>query len=517
MGVKKRPVSPRQKMINLMYVILMAMLAMNVSSDVLKGFSLVEESLNRSTKNATAQNENIYASFDEQMKANPVKVKEWFEKAQYVKNISDSLYNLTEELKVKIVREVDGEEGDVNNIKNKENLEAASHVMLSIGGKGKLLRKSIDDYRSAILAMITDESQKKTISDNLSTTVPKGSSGVGKNWEEYMFEGMPAAAAVTLLTKLQNDVRYAEGEVLHQLVSNIGVKDIRVNSLNAYVIPSAQTVVQGGKFSAQIIMAAVDTTQRPIIHVGGKTLNSSLYETVCNTTGDFSLKGYIETVNANGDPIVRNFEQKYSVVAPSATVSADLMNVLYAGYSNPMSVSIPGVPVNKIIATMQGGTLTSTGPGKYVAIPQKPGSDAVITVSTDMNGRVQQMGQYTFHVRKLPDPIAFIDYKEEGGTNRFRGGKIAKAILMNTDGIGAAIDDGLLNISFKVLGFETIFFDNMGNAVPETSNSAAFTARQKELFRKLNRGKRFYISNVRAVGPDGIERKLAGATEVIIN
>jgi hypothetical protein len=120
-------------------------------------------------------------------------------------------------------------------------------------------------------------------------------------------------------------------------------------------------------------------------------------------------------------------------------------------------------------------------------------------------------------VRKLPDPIAFIDYKEEGGTNRFRGGKIAKAVLMNTDGIGAAIDDGLLNISFKVLGFETIFFDNMGNAVPETSNSAAFTARQKELFRKLNRGKRFYISNVRAVGPDGIERKLAGATEVIIN
>jgi gliding motility-associated protein GldM len=251
--------------------------------------------------------------------------------------------------------------------------------------------------------------------------------------------------------------------------------------------------------------------------VGGRELTSSLYETVCNTTGDFTLKGYIETVNANGDPITRNFEQKYSVVAPSATVSADLMNVLYAGYSNPMSVSIPGVPVNKIIATMQGGSLTSTGPGKYVAIPQKPGSEAVITVSTDMNGRVQQMGQFTFHVRKLPDPIAFIDYKEESGTNRFRGGKIAKAILMNTDGIGAAIDDGLLNINFKVLGFETIFFDNMGNAVPETSNSAAFTTRQKELFRKLNRGKRFYISNVRAVGPDGIERKLAGATEVIIN
>ena len=113
--------------------------------------------------------------------------------------------------------------------------------------------------------MVTDKEKKAIITSNLDTEVPTKAKILGKNWQEYSFENMPTAAAVTLLTKLQNDVRYAEGEVLHNLVSNIDVKDIRVNQLNAYVIPNAQTVVQGGRFSAQIIMAAVDTTRRPTI------------------------------------------------------------------------------------------------------------------------------------------------------------------------------------------------------------------------------------------------------------
>ncbi|MFA6820210.1 MAG: gliding motility protein GldM, partial [Bacteroidaceae bacterium] len=242
-GIKKRPISPRQKMINLMYVVLMAMLALNVSTDVLNGFSIVEKSLNRTTANSTKENSSIYRNFDEQMKSNPEKVKEWFDKALYVKHMSDSLFSFADILKHEIVREADGAKGDVNNIRNKEDLESATRVMLAPGsGRGKQLYKAIVSFRERILQLVSDKEQRAIIASNLSTDVPRKDVLLGRNWQESMFENMPVAAATTLLTKLQSDVRYAEGEVLHSLINNIDVKDVRVNSLNAYVIPNAQTI-----------------------------------------------------------------------------------------------------------------------------------------------------------------------------------------------------------------------------------------------------------------------------------
>ena len=160
MAIKKRPVSPRQKMINLMYVVLMAMLALNVSNEVLNGFSIVEESLN----------------------------------AQQVRQMSDSLYNFAASLKQAIVIEADGEDGDVTNIRNKEDQEPANYVMLSpTNGQGQKLYDAINSFRNRMLTMVTDEKQRKIIASNLTTDVPKRA--MGKNWQEYMFESMPAAAA----------------------------------------------------------------------------------------------------------------------------------------------------------------------------------------------------------------------------------------------------------------------------------------------------------------------------------
>ena len=507
-------------MINLMYVVLMAMLALNVSNEVLNGFSIVEESLNRTTANAIKENEAIYEDFADQMKANPAKVKEWYEKAQQVKLMSDSLYNFAAELKMAIAQEADGSDADPQNLQNKEDLEAANQVMLAPGrGRGGDLKKAIESYRDGILVMIPDTAKQRNIASDLSTDVPQGAATLGKNWQEYMFEAMPAAAAVTLLSKLQSDVRNAEKEVLHTLVQNIDVKDIRVNALNAFVIPNSQTIVRGDKFSARIVMAAVDTTQVPDIYIGNQkvTLKDNLYERICGSTGDFTLAGYIETVNGNGDKLRRNFEQKYTVVDPSATVSADLMNMLYAGYSNPISISVPGVPLNKIQASMTNGTLTPTGLGKYIARPSKIGQDAIITVTSTNTGRPQQMGQFAFRVRRLPDPTPFIAMADEkGNPMRFKGGGMPKQSLMSIDGIGAAIDDGILDIGFRVLSFETVFYDNMGNAVPMVGEGDKFTARQKDTFRKLSRNRRFYISRVKAIGPDGIERTLPSSMEIIV-
>lgn len=516
-SVKKRPLSPRQKMINLMYIVLMAMLALNVSSDVLKGFTLIGYSLKRTTDNAMKENQTLYADFAEQLKANPTKVKPWYDKAMQLKGMSDSLYNLAGTLRQAIARECDGKLGDPDNLQNKEDLEAASRIMLAPStGQGQKLYEAIVSFRQRILAYFADPRQQAIVASNLTTDVPKNEDNVGKDWPHYMFEEMPSIAAVTMLAKLQSDVRKAENEAIHTLLSNIDLKDIRVNELNAYVSAEATTLYPGETFRSKIFMAAVDTTQRPEIYVNGRRIaDGGNYSFTAGSPGQYSFSGYILMPNATGEIIRRPFTQKYNVIAPpqGATVAADLMNVLYAGFDNPISVTAAGIPASQVQLSMTGGTLASTGPGKYTARPAQVGSNVTFNVSGTVNGRQQNMGAFTFQVRKLPDPTAFIQV----GNDRFKGGRIAKGSIIGATVLGAAIDDGLLNIPFKVLSFETVFADRMGNFRPEPSSGSHFTENQRNLMRELRRGQRFYISKVQAVGPDGITRTLNGSVEVIIN
>ena len=510
-------------MINLMYVLLMAMLAMNVSSDVLNGFTLVDESLTRSTENAGVQNNTLYSSLGEMMAKNPEKVREWYERANSVKEKSDSLYNFADDLKVRIAKEADGEDADFRNLENREDLEAATFIMLT-GNEGARLYKAINSYRDFMAGLVDDQMHKDMIANCLSTELPEGNNVLNKNWQEYHFESMPAIAAITLLTKIQNDVRYVEGEVIHMLSKKVDMGDVRVNQIKALVIPTSKNIVRGGDFSAQIILAAVDSTQRPQIYIDDTLLDTENgeYAVRCNSTGDYTLNGYMLVNDGAGMQTRYDFAQNYTVVDPTATVSASLMNVLYAGFSNPVSISVPGVPANKITSriTKGQGSIKSDGKNGYIVVPTKIGEELMIGVTArNDEGRDQSMGEYAFRVRQLPDPTPFIEYKDKNGnTQRYRGGtKLGKKELMSADGIVAAIDDGLLNIGFKVLSFETVFYDNMGNAIPRVSQGAQFSAQQKEMFRNLGRGKRFYISHVKAVGPDNVERLLPTSLEVIID
>ena len=230
-----------------------------------------------------------------------------------------------------------------------------------------------------------------------------------------------------------------------------------------------------------------------------------------------------------GNVIRRNFTQDYWVtggpkpetyISPDgmqktpafegmATIAADLMNVLYAGFDNPITISIPNTAQNDIQASMSGGSLISRGGGKFVARPTSVGNP--VTISVSAKGR--KIGEYKFRVRKLPDPAPYIAM----GGDRFKSGGLSKAALMSAAGIHAAIDDGLLDIPFTVTSFRTVFFDNLGNAVPLSSNGSQFSAQQKEQFRHLSRNKRFYITNVVVHGPDGTTRTLNGRNmEVIV-
>ena len=513
--------SPRQKMINLMYIVLTAMLALNVSSDVLNGFRQVEEGLVRTTENVAEQNASLYDELTVYNRNNPEKSGEWYKKATAVHGRTDSLYTYIDELKGRIVREADGKKGDVNNIQRQDDLEAASYIMLSpTTREGRKLREALVAYSEMVDEMIDDSVKRRLINEYLYPRVNKSIVGEKKTWEEANFENMPVIAAVTLLTKIQSDLRSAEGEILHTLLKNIDKGDVRVNQLNAYVIPESKTVIRGSKYVAHIVLAAIDTTMAPAIKIGNEVISDSkdgLYELTCNRSGVYTLDGHLEVPRGDGSTTRHPFSTTYSVIDPMATVSATMMNVLYAGIDNPVSISVPGIPNHDVSAAIKGGTLSRSG-NIWQVRPSKVGEDVVITVSAMMNGRSQVVNSSTFRVRQLPDPMPYIAYKDDNGNEqRYKGGKpFPKTRLLAAPGIEAAIDDDLLNVEYRVLSFETVFFDSMGNAIPEVSDGNKFSQRQKDSFRRLSRGKRFYISRVRAVGPDGIERDLS-PIEIIVN
>lgn len=509
-------------MINLMYIVLTAMLALNVSSDVLNGFSQVQEGLDRTNLNMSAKNDIQFEYLAGLYKKNPAKVGPWYKKGEDLHKQTSELYKSIEDLKTQIARQADGPEGTYSDVKNLDDLEAASVTMLNPATRrGRKLRESVDKYRNHVATLITDSTKRKAVMEMLSTTVrpPKGTVGP-YTWEQKMFDNMPAIAAITLLTKLQNDIRQAESEAMSNLITNVDIGDIRVNELNAYVIPNSNMVMRGGKYSANIVLAAIDTTQRPTVYVNGSKLANSngLFEFVAGNVGTHQYSGYIEVMKGDGTLDRRPFSSSYTVIEPMATISPTMMNVLYAGIDNPISISVPGVAMNNVQASISAGTLTRSG-DSWVAHVSNVGSDVEISVTAQMDGRSQSVGSMKFRVRKLPDPDPYIALKDaQGNTVHYKGTpkRITKAQLMSAPGLGAAVDDGIINVTYTVLSFSTIFFDSMGNAIPEVSNGAGFSERQKEQFRRMKPGKSFFISNVKAKGPDGVTRDIS-PMEVALN
>ena len=513
--------SPRQKMINLMYIVLTAMLALNVSNDVLNGFSQVEEGLKRSNRTITARNMQIMAQLQAFYNEDPEHGLPLINSGNEVRNVTDSLFYYIDELKAMIVKEADGPSGDVDHIKNRDNLDAATVVMLSPDTKrGEELRNRINRFKRYVSKFVDDPEKLRNIEQALSTEPFKVNTDISnkKSWEESMFENMPTVAAISLLSKLQNDVRYAEGEVLNHLLKLTNVEDLselKVNWINAFVIPQSRVVMRGSKYQSQIVLAAIDSTQRPVVYINGSRLsnNKGLYEVTTSQSGTFDYSGYIEVVGQDGQLIKRDFKSSYTVIDPIATVSATMMNVFYTGIDNPVSISVPGIDNGTVSATMTNGTLTRNGDG-WVARPSQVGANCDITVSVEVDGVRSNVGTFTFKARKLPDPTAYINL---GGDTRYKGGKpIAKGTLLGVSGLHAAIDDGLLDIEFTVVSFETLTYGSMGEAIPEISQGSAFSERQKNSFRRMKRGTRFFITRIKATGPDGVTREIS-PMEVIVN
>ena len=511
--------SSRQKMINLMYIVLTAMLALNVSSDVLNGFNQVQQGLDRSNRTLTARNQALLGELEAWYQKYPKVDKAPLYEAQHMCDVTDSLYNYIDSLKMAIVRVCDGPKANPQHIVAQDNLDAAAQVMLPpTGKKGAELRARIDRYRNYIVSLLNDGQTQTSIEEALSTATVKTSNGK-KKWEESMFENMPSIAAVTMLSKLQNDIRFSQGVLLNQLLTGLDTGELRVNSIEAFVVPDSRIVMRGQKYTARIVMAAVDTMQRPKVYVNGSMLNNNkgLYEVGTGSVGTFNYSGWIEVTGRDGTVTKREFKSSYTVIEPMASISATMMNVFYAGIDNPVSIAVSGVPQQSIQATMTNGTLVKSG-DHWVAHSSAIGKECTISVTAELDGTRTNVGSATFRVRKLPDPTPFIAWRDaQGNIQEYKGGKpFAKGTLLAARGLDAAIEDDLLKIDYRVVSFEMVLFDQMGNAMSERSAGANFSDRQRAAMRNMKHGKRFYISRVKATGPDGVTRDIS-PMEVIVN
>ncbi|NDV68014.1 gliding motility protein GldM [Dysgonomonas sp. 25] len=514
-----RRTSTRQKMINLMYLVFIAMLALRVSTEVLDGFDLMNDNIQKTIQNTTERNNQIYAEINEMYAQNPQKTEPTYRLVLQLKQNTDSVYNYIQALKQEVAVRTDGKDADMYNLETKDDLDAASEIFLSpAGGKGKDFKAAIDNYRENIAAYIADPAQKIIVETALSTEPSERAKKQNKDWLQASFENMPSIAVITYLSELQSNIKQAEGEALNSLLRGVDMKDFRVNELAAYVIPESKTVVRGAPYRADIILAAVDTTQRPKITINGKEIENGRLNLIASGSGSVPIKGQIELMGRDGQPYIREFNDSYTVIDPMAIVEPVLMDVVYTSIDNEMIISVPGFTASQISASVaQGGSLTPKGNGRWIAKPTTPGSKFVVNVSVRMSdGTVRSMGQKPFRVRRLPDPTAFIPYTDAKGTSRvFKQGRIARNVLLNAGGIKASIDDGVLDVPYTVISFRTVMVDAMGNSLQEMSSGANFSQRQLEQIQRMDRGTTFFISSIRAKGPDG-ERDIA-PMEVRVN
>lgn len=304
---------------------------------------------------------------------------------------------------------------------------------------------------------------------------------------------------------------------MEYLLQSIDAGELRVNRLTAQVIPESKIVMRGMPYRAQVVLSSVDTTQRPTISLSGKVQATNELLIPTSSTGIFPVRGSLEMKMPNGSVERREFESSYTVIEPMATVAPVLMNVLYSGIENQIRIAVPGIAPTDVSAKMEGGSLSARG-DLWIAKPNPGVSEASIAVSAKMsNGAQINVAKVALRVRPLPDPMPYIEVQGAGGgKTRFKGGRISKPALMAAGGVKAAIDDSMLDVAYTVLRFQLVSFDSMGNALPEISQGAQFSERQMKQIQNASRGKRLYITEVIAKGPDGVERKIP-SIELILN
>lgn len=503
-------------MIGMMYLVLTAMLALNVSTDILNGFTLVDNSLHSSIEASGNRNEKLYRDFKAATEQNPEKMQGWYDKALELEQRADSLYKYIQNFKEQIAILADGpkavqqrkearEDGDgTRNIEGNSNLDVTGQYAI-VEGHGAELKEMIAMYRDYISDLAEgDDDLRKEFATVFATDKGWNSHEQDScDWEVAIFDGMPVGASITILTKMQNDVRTTESEMIQYLMERTDAGDLRVNKLNAYIIPKSDYVIRGGQYSAQIILAAVDSTQRPEYYIEGQRINDNgIFQEAATRVGERTFKGQIAYLDpASGEMRHLPFEDSYTVGEPSVTISNNDLNIMYRGYDNPFSISVPGVSNEKLKVNVSGATATLRN-GLWIIKPGENTKTVTISVLAELEGKMQPMGSREYRVKALPKPGAYF----RSGDREYQDGNIARNALRdkNASVIASYGPDGLLDLPYTITSFKL----NINGTLSE-SRGDRFTPNQIERLEQLKQGAILVITDIRAKGPDGKEVRLS--------
>ncbi|MBV9962711.1 MAG: gliding motility protein GldM [Parafilimonas sp.] len=494
------PKEPRQKMINLMYLVLTALLALNVSAEILNAFKTVNDSLTAASSTLDKKNSNIFNSFKAELSDPSTRDRAviWAPKAQKAEDLANEMVTYINSLQSKVAEAAGYKQGDSASYRP-DDLEAPTRVMTDPGTEGKELRNKLQQYKDALLAI--DPTIKAQFQNSLpiDLTIPKTNNKANQNdWAASYFYMTPAIAAKTILSKFENDVKNSEAMIVDYCHQQVGAVEKVFNSYQPLVGQSSNYLMPGQELTITAGIGAFNAESRPVITIDGASvpLNANgvaEYKMTAGGTGSYTKNVVISYFNqATGKQESQTYPLTYNVGSPTgASVSADAVKVFYVGLDNPISVSGGNVGDEKVSVSMSNGNLTKTAPGKYVVHPGKAGTPAVVTVTAD-----GKPSTFEFKVKDVPDPVAKVGAS--------KGGRMRVNDFKAQFGIRADLENFVFEgVKFNVTGY-TIVLTGAGFTQLQFRDvkGAAFAPIQ-DLIEKCKPGTTVTVDNIAAVGPGG--------------
>tara|TARA_B100001989_G_scaffold187924_1_gene137384 strand:- start:290 stop:1612 length:1323 start_codon:yes stop_codon:yes gene_type:complete len=414
----------------------------------------------------------------------------------------------------------------INIKKKKDRLSSGNYLVKE--PNGQILVDKLESFRDYSLSLIDDELLSNSIKETMKYEVEKvkgATKEVNQTWLERNFFDMPLVAAVTILSKIQTDIRNTESDVINYLKQEIDAGSLKFTSADAIQIATSNYVFLNDSFKADVFLAAKDTTQNPLIYVGkydidenGQYFMVGNYDSipVVSGKGKYSVKATSEGYKKWGGLISMKtdagtkfypFDGEYQVAKASLVVSPTKMNVFYilashplkeGALGNPIDVSVPGVPKDKLSVSCDNGTVKKVS-GGWEVFPKKPGK-AKISVSALIEGKRRNMGSLEYRVMRTPKP----EPKFFGSSNN----KVKKGKLTSSNAkLYAELNNFVFDIKYNITGF-SVDVNQRGELVTRYAKGNKVTSEMKELFEALPVGSPIYFNNISCKGPDGAPKSL---------
>jgi gliding motility-associated protein GldM len=519
--------TPRQKMIGMMYLVLTALLALNVSKEILNAFVAIEESLNVTNENFDGKNGILYEKFEKAMADNKAKTEPFYNKAKIAKAKAKELCDFIDELRSEIYAEVqklEKSQADTFHLvylDSKDNYDIPTHLMIgenpeAATGKSIELKEKIEKFKKEMTELVP-EKERAGLKLGLSTAnVYSVAEEKEVTWENNLFYHNPTAAVMSIFAKLKNDIKNAESDVVSALLKAIDANDFKFDAIEAKVVAPTSYIVSGEKYVADIFVSAHSSTQNPEVLIGkvdttnkeqakivgeGKPVNVingvGKYEVATSAEGVQEYSGVINVKAPDGSVKAYPFKGEYMVARPSMAVSPTKMNVFYIGVENPVDISVAGAAPTDVVATLTGtqGSIVSKGQGHYI-VKVNSGTKCDINVSVKTKTGSKSMGKMEFRVKKVPSPLASF----AGITGD---GKATKGELAAAGGVIPKLEDFVFDLKFPVVSWVMSANIN-GVFVDVPAQGPSTTGQMKEMMNKVKAGGKILIEQVKVQAPDGV-------------